>query len=351
MKEEHFRRICEILRKNEDTARKFFEIESEILSILDFKGLFERLISRIKEKVNVPYVWVTVIRETVLHEMLRDFSTSPLLMDRIGVIGLGEFLDLFPDRPSPVLINEDLSPFNKLFPHERALPVRSMAVAPLTLDGELVGSLNQADTDRERFHPDKDTGLLDQLAVKVSLCLSNVTAHERLRMMAATDALTGLVSRRTMEERLHAEFLRSHRYGSPLSVVFIDLDGFKGINDAYGHDAGDECLKFFARELKDLLREIDLVCRFAGDEFVVVAPNTAKSEAEILMRRAEEHFGTKQLRLPGGATHVRFSFGIAEKDEAEAVSPSALLKLADLALFEHKRANRSRAGGRRTGAA
>lgn len=351
MKQEHFQRIREILRKNEETARKFFEIESELLSILDYKALCERLVSRIKEKMNVPYVWLTVIRDTLLYDMLKVLLSSPLLMDRIGIMDRAEFLDLFPDRPEPVLINRDVQRHAKLFPHNRPLPVRSMAVAPLTLDGELVGSLNQADPDPERFNPNLDTVLLDQLAVRVSLCLSNVTAHERLRMMATTDSLTGLMNRRTMEQELHAEYLRANRYATPLSVVFVDLDGFKGINDTHGHDAGDECLKFFAVQLREMLREIDLVCRFAGDEFVVVAPNTDKAKAEALMRRAEEHFRSKPLDLSGALTHIRFSYGIAASTDPEAISPAALLKLADTALFEHKRANKSRATGPKAGTA
>jgi diguanylate cyclase (GGDEF)-like protein len=347
MKQEQLRHICQILRKNEETAQKFFEIESEILSVLDYKGLFERLVWRIKEKLAVPYVWITVIRDTALHDTLRVLSSSPVLMDRIGIIERQVFLALFPDKPAPVLINQDLKAFDALFPHGRNLPIGSMAVSPLTLDGELVGSLNQADPDPGRFHPDKGTGLLEQLAVKISLCLSNVTAHERLRMMATTDPLTSLLNRRTMEERLHAEFLRAGRYGSPLSVAFIDLDGFKAINDTQGHDAGDECLRFFAHELGQMSREIDIVCRFAGDEFVVVAPNTAKAEAEAFMRRMQAHFDAKPLVLADGETHVRFSHGVAESGDQGAVSPSALLKLADMALYENKRARKraARSGG------
>jgi diguanylate cyclase (GGDEF)-like protein len=345
MNEDQFRMICGILRRNEELARKFFEIESEILSVLDYKGLFERLVSRIKDKLGVPYVWITVIRDTMLHDMLRLLSTSPLLMDRIGVIERGEFLALFPDRPEPVLVNRDLKPFYCLFPHDRPLPVRSMAVAPLWLDGELIGCLNQADPDPERFRPDMDTGLLDQLAIKISLCLSNVTAHERLRMTATTDPLTGLVNRRTMEEKLHEEFLRAKRYGTALSAVFIDLDGFKQVNDTNGHDAGDKLLKFFAHELREMSREVDMVCRFAGDEFVVITPNTEKNEAEAFMLRVTSHFESTPVRIAGQDKHVDFSFGTADTGHEDAVSPAALLKLADTALYERKRAKKSAAAG------
>lgn len=340
MKHEQLRHICEILKKNEETAQKFFEIETEILSVLDYKGLFERLVWRIKEKLAVPYVWITVIRDTALHDTLRVLASSPVLMDRIGIIDRRDFMALFPGKPAPVLINRDFNRFNALFPQDRTLSAGSMALSPLTLDGELVGCLNQADPDPSRFHPQKGTGLLEQLAVKISLCLSNVTAHERLRMMATTDPLTGLLNRRTMEERLHAEYLRAGRYGEPLSVAFMDLDGFKAVNDTQGHDAGDECLKFFAHELERMSREIDIVCRYAGDEFVVVAPSTSKAEAEAFMRRMQGHFEAKPLVLAGGETHVRFSHGVAESRDPGAVSPSALLKLADTALYEHKRARK-----------
>ena len=124
-----------------------------------------------------------------------------------------------------------MKPYQKLFPKNKKYYIQSIAVAPLSLDGDIIGSLNQADFSPLRFKPGIDTSLLEQLALKVSLCLSNVTAHEKLRFLAYHDPLTGLLNRRVMEVVLKREFARSKRYSRPLSLVFIDMDYFKQIND------------------------------------------------------------------------------------------------------------------------
>jgi diguanylate cyclase (GGDEF)-like protein len=216
-----------------------------------------------------------------------------------------------------------------------------MAIAPITLDGQLIGSLNQADISAKRFQPGIDTSLLEQLAVKVSLCLSNVTAHEKLRYLAYHDPLTGLLNRRVMESVLEREYYRYQRYPKSLSLVFVDLDHFKHVNDAHGHDRGDDLVKHVARVLMELSRNTDVVARYAGDEFVMILPETDSGSAGLLMERVQRHFTHNPLSVNEVTIPISISYGIATAGDLNIDSPQSLLKHADQALYEAKKTRKS----------
>jgi diguanylate cyclase (GGDEF)-like protein len=182
-----------------------------------------------------------------------------------------------------------------------------------------------------------DTTHLEQLAIKVSLCLSNVTAHEKLRYMAYHDPLTGLINRRVMETILKREFARHKRYHKYLSVVFIDLDKFKQINDTYGHDCGDALLVYFANQLRSMCRDIDVASRFAGDEFVLILPETADQAAITLLQRIEAQIAKRPLKYDSHRIPVRMSFGVACTIDPRISDAEALLKKADQRLYKVKR--------------
>ena len=165
-------------------------------------------------------------------------------------------------------------------------------------------------------------------------------ANDRLQTLSATDELTSLANRRALASRLADEFARAERYETPLSVVAADLDGFKQLNDAYGHAVGDRVLAQLARRLRALARATDLVARLGGDEFAFVLPHTGLAEARAFAERLLTRFDVVPLRLPGGdVLAVRLSCGVATlPDSGPVETPEALLEAADRALYEAKRA-------------
>jgi len=236
---------------------------------------------------------------------------------------------------------ENLEQFDFLLPEASDYKIGSIAIAPITLDGEIVGSFNQADQNINRFRPGIDTSLLEQLALKVSLCLSNVTAHEQLKFLAFHDPLTGLLNRGVMERILAREFMRSKRYHIDLTVLFLDLDDFKSINDNFGHDNGDAALCHTADCLTSLKRDSDIVARFAGDEFVVILPSTGKKQAENYITRVKNKLLNKPLTAEGRQFYVKLSHGLASVFEPGMDSAQILLKAADKRLYKEKQ-NRKR---------
>ena len=333
-----FQELIDRVKENEITSRKFNNVESKILTILNFKDLFETLLSEISQQFSIPYVWITLVEGSDTSRLLlKAFGSSELLPERVNLTTRSQFQGLLGTGTTPTLVNEDLREFRTLIPKQKGWMIRSMSVAPITLDGDIIGSLNQGDIAADRFSPDLDPVLLSQLAIKFSLCLSNVTAHERLRLLAFNDPLTELLNRRAMEHALKHEFNRAKRYNRELSVAFLDLDKFKKVNDQYGHDAGDRVLIDVAEILTRHTRASDILCRFAGDEFVLVLPETSAEKAKSMMLRIREEMATTPINLSGHTHHQQVSFGISSLFKDEISSYPTLLKQADKALYLDKK--------------
>ncbi len=335
--------LLQVICGNEEIARKFFEIETSILTIRHFKDFLQRLLREIREKFEIPYVWIALIEGTEPLKLLETIEPPPAVRKNLRTITKDSLARLTNHQRSPVLVNDRLKDYEPILPEQGRKKIRSLAIAPLTLDREVIGSLNLADSSDQRYAPGMETTLLEQLAVKVSICLSNVMAQEKLRMLAFQDALTGLLNRRVLEEALRREFSRADRYGTPLSIVFLDLDNFKDLNDRYGHDFGDEALKYVAVHLMVMCRESDVVARFGGDEIVIILPSTESEDAFRFADRIQTFFLTNPMRR--GETHVTLSLscGVATNKDRNVSDAAALLRKADEMLGMSKRIKKGKA--------
>ncbi|MBU1168977.1 MAG: sensor domain-containing diguanylate cyclase [Proteobacteria bacterium] len=333
--------LIERVKENELIATRFQKVESRILSVLNFKDFFEILLTEIMDTFKMPYVWITLIEDCEATKViLKSSNGSDIVQERVNIISDALFTGLVGSSLAPILVNEELKPYYKMLPENRKYFIKSMAIAPITLDGKIIGSLNQGDSDKGRFDPGFDASLLEQLAIKVSLCLSNVTAHEKLKFLAFHDPLTELLNRRVMESVLKREFYRSKRYSSKLSVIFIDLDDFKSVNDNQGHEAGDYLLRYVADKLVDMTRETDIVARFAGDEFVVILPETGVKKANRLLGRIQKYFIQNPMDYMGNKIPVSISFGAASTQDETIINPAILLQKADQILYKVKKASK-----------
>ena len=161
--------------------------------------------------------------------------------------------------------------------------------------------------------------------------------------LAVTDQLTGLHTRRYMAGQLEALVRRATHGGDPVACLLIDIDHFKKINDGYGHDVGDEVLREFAVRVASNVRAIDLPCRYGGEEFVVVMPDTKLEDAERIAERIRLHVAGSPFRVKGGSEllSVTISVGVAAT-LGEGDKPEALLKRADEAVYEAKAHGRNK---------
>lgn len=159
---------------------------------------------------------------------------------------------------------------------------------------------------------------------------------ERLRELSHTDPLTGLFNRRYMKNALDQEMERTRRTGLPTSLIMIDLDYFKRINDTYGHQAGDEALKWVSQVWRKTLRRIDIPCRYGGEEFAVILPGTRLQAALRVARRLQANLRNSPLQLPGRKVFLTASFGVDTYQPRDDLTVRGFLRRADRYLLEAK---------------
>jgi diguanylate cyclase (GGDEF)-like protein len=168
--------------------------------------------------------------------------------------------------------------------------------------------------------------------------------QQKLAEQAITDELTGLKNRRAFDERLQEEFRRAQRYTDPVSLIMLDLDHFKNVNDRYGHQLGDEVLRGAAEQIRGSTRDPDICARYGGEEFAVILPKTHLSGALSVAERIWKQLGAREYAAPGpGGTpfHVTASLGLAFYPSKDIATPELLLRYADEALYQAKRAGRN----------
>lgn len=175
---------------------------------------------------------------------------------------------------------------------------------------------------------------LEELLSTLVYPLRNALLYRSAREEATRDVLTGLRNRKALDDHLELEIERAQRYGTTLSMLVIDADRFKQVNDTHGHLAGDHLLVQISRVLTDLSRNSDLVFRFGGDEFVVLLPNTDKSGARTFAERIRRHAGAMECSFGGNHMTVSVSIGVAEL--ARGGNGDGFFKAADEAMLMAK---------------
>lgn len=171
-------------------------------------------------------------------------------------------------------------------------------------------------------------------------------ANEEIRLLSITDPLTGCFNRGYLNERFPQELWRAQRYCHPLSVVLADIDHFKKVNDTYGHQAGDEVLKAFARCLKKQIRKkIDWVVRYGGEEFMIVLPETSHLGTYSMAERLRKAVENEKITVSDATIQITASFGGAcarfENKSVEGISMDQLILLADEKLYQSKENGRN----------
>jgi diguanylate cyclase (GGDEF)-like protein len=213
--------------------------------------------------------------------------------------------------------------------------------APLRRGSSVIGVVVvERDPRQEQFGPD-DEAMLVSLAGPAGIAVDNVLLHREAQRLSITDPLTGAGNMRHMTTTLAREVERATRFARPLSLLLLDLDHFKAVNDTYGHTVGDSVLTELARRLTASVREVDVVTRYGGEEFVIITPETDLAGAQRLADRILRTVGNDVFHVGGREVPITVSLGIASLPLHGSAS-GELVRAADEALYAAKRAGRNR---------
>lgn len=212
---------------------------------------------------------------------------------------------------------------------------RSFMSVPLTLENKLIGVINVSDHVKARSFNEIDLRILSATAREVAVALENMELYKQLNYLTITDPMTLIYNYRQFSQSLNFEIKRRSRVAGNLCLILMDIDGFKLYNDTLGHLEGDELLKDIGKILKSQLRETDIVCRYAGDEFAVILPDITIDGAKIAAEKIRQAIEKTQFKMP-----VTISLGVVAY--AKGLTQHEFILKADRALYEAKRAGKNR---------
>ncbi|MFT3835450.1 MAG: diguanylate cyclase [Myxococcaceae bacterium] len=340
------RRELELKSKLEDRLTELstlYDMSRALSSTIDLNEVLTRITELVPAKLLVPKFSVMLLNSEGLLEVRKSLpATDQQLTFALteGVCGRAAT-----DRRASYVSDLATDPLFKVRA-ERDEKVRgSLLAVPMVHGEELLGVLNFERFEKAAFAVDEIeffTAVADQAAIAIK----NAKLHEQTVNLSITDMLTGVANRRFLFQQLELEIARANRFGTQLSMLMIDIDFFKKLNDAAGHTAGDVVLKQVCTLMKNTVRKVDTLARYGGEEFVVLLPQVTKAEAlEVAdkLRRivAESPIDYREVQPTGKVT---ISVGVANLP-VDATEQHHLVDSADAALYASKRAGRDRVTG------
>jgi diguanylate cyclase (GGDEF)-like protein len=228
-------------------------------------------------------------------------------------------------------------------PREGALPKPKAAhgcmVVPIVSESQTIGCVAFTDSRPNAFTFEQQR-LVDRLVRLASVGIQNALLHSKTVELAETDSMTGLLTNRAYQERLESEFRKAQTARQSLALLIIDVDFFKRVNDTYGHPQGDELLRQLGELLRQHARRADICCRYGGDEFTIVMPETIKAEAAMVAGRIRQAVADKMFSLDESMIRITVSIGVAGYPQ-DVTQKVALVKAADVALYAAKQDGRN----------
>lgn len=275
-----------LVRQNEVKRKKFDALERKLIGASSLGELLSTLAHDYRNDFLID--WVTVAIVDPEYEVIKLLELES--QDRHGLES--HFVTLDSDAALSKTLDNKLVPYlGQIKPNAVELfgdcrkTIASIAVLPLVHQGQVLGSINLASANSERFTTGSGTDFLERLSAIAALCLQSALSAERLKAAGLTDILTGVKNRRYFEARSMEEVAYAVRNNCPLACLFFDIDKFKSMNDTYGHQVGDEVLRYVAKIIQVQLRASEVLARYGGEEFVVLLPGVSQLNAVATAER------------------------------------------------------------------
>lgn len=290
--------IAFALNKERLEKQVFYDMASAFTDFSSFDELLETLITKLASHFRANYAHIILATDEGL-KLAAAYGFDKTKFEDLSVSNKG-VVGWVINHGQPVLCRNVHTDPRYISLME---DTRSELAVPIKVGKKLVGAVNLESSLSGAF-TQKDLKLLQAASPEIGLAIEVAQLYETLQHMAFTDSLTGLYNYRYFQERLEEEFQRAKRYERHLSLLFIDVDDFKGFNDRYGHVAGDMLLSELGELIKTLIRASDIAVRYGGEEFCVILPETDKQGAvelaERIRERVENHtFGETKVQKEG----------------------------------------------------
>ena len=317
-----------------ESYRRLADVFHDVLAEQSLDALLDRIADALADLV--PHDSLTIYEADEARRMLvpvwaRDKWADKILADRcpfgVGLTGWGV------EHREPVRVNQaHLDPRVSTVAGTPADEPEALITIPLIARDSIKGALNIYRLGEHASFSDDEFELAQRFGDAAALALDNAQIRARLEHQAQTDPLTGLYNHRTFHERLRAALTNASRSHDSVSVLMLDIDDFKRVNDVYGHGSGDEILRSLAEALRSTVRSTDIVCRLGGEEFAIVMTSRDAKHAERLARRLVQHVASAEFDPAG---RITISVGLARGPE-HAMNPRELIACAEAAMMTAK---------------
>ncbi len=342
-----------LVRQNEAKQKKFDALERKLIGAGSLGELLSTLAHDYRKDFSIDWVTVALVDPECEVLKLLDLAGE----DRHGLenhlVTLDSNAALISSLGNELLpyLGQTKSSSIELF-GDYGQTIASIAVLPLLHRGQVLGSINLASVDIERFTAGSATDFLERLSAIAAVCLQSALSGERLKAAGLTDTLTGVKNRRYFEARSKEEVAYALRSKLPLACLFFDIDKFKSMNDTYGHQVGDQVLRYVAKVIQVQLRASEVLARYGGEEFVVLLPGAGEPKAIATAERIRRIVAAQSIPVDATQTiRLTISCGVSVLDQTTALPSgigandellSAMIARADQGVYRAKDAGRNR---------
>jgi diguanylate cyclase (GGDEF)-like protein len=326
------------LRQKTKELSYFINVGKALTSTLEFKKVLRVIMGTAQRMVRCQS-WSLLLRDEEKDELYFELAKGISLKSvkevryKMGDGPVGSVAETGLPLLIPDFSNQKQFRRNEFFPHQK---VESALCVPIISKRKVIGVIQMINRLNRTPFDENDLHLLLKLVDQAALAIERSYLYQKMSDLATTDDLTHLYNFRYLDEVLEIEIRRCQRYHSTVSLIFLDMDHFKLVNDQHGHLMGSQVLIEVSKLLIKSLRDVDIIARYGGDEFVVILPETNVETANRIAHRVRNAIrGHEFLKKEGLIVHLSASFGIAGFPE-HAKNKTDLLRLADQAMYKAK---------------